>query len=73
MGRQTKYLHLLRAMRAGDSIYLDATVPRFDRQLASAVYLYGGASSMTTLVAVHLDRVTACHVVKITMLQPLKE
>lgn len=72
-GRPTKYLHLLRAMRAGDSIYLEATASRFDRQLASAVFRYGGKCSCTNLIAVRLDRVTALHVVQITILQPLKE
>lgn len=71
-GRPSKYVHLLRAMRAGDVLYLVATAPRFDRHISGTVFKLGGKCETANFVAVLNDAATAHHILKITMLQPLK-
>ena len=71
-GRKEKYGHLLRAMRAGDVLYLPATAKRFDRQISGTLYRLGARASTVNVVAVRVDRVSAEHLVKITMLEPVK-
>lgn len=64
-GRPTKYIHLIRAMRPGDIVYLIAHTPRFDRQVSASCYREGIKVTTTNVVAVNTDRVTACHLLRI--------
>lgn len=72
-GRKSKYLHLLRAMRVGDTVYLPATAKRFDRQISGAIYRYGGKASTVNVVGVRVDRATAQHLVGVTITRPLAD
>jgi hypothetical protein len=71
-GRPSKYLHLLKAMRAGDVLYLPATAPRFDRQISGAVYLHDGSASTKNFIAVLGDAAKAHRIVRITMHKPMR-
>lgn len=65
---QSKYSHLLLAMRAGDVLYLTDVL---DREIQSVVYKRRGRVATANFVAVAGDPATAHRVVRITMLHPL--
>lgn len=64
-GKPNRYIHLIRAMLPGDIIYLIAHTPRFDRQVSGSCWREGIKVSTTNVVAVNIDRVTACHLLRI--------
>lgn len=72
MGRKSKYVHLLRAMKPGDVVYLPATAPRFDRQLQGTAFIHRGRIEVCNMVAVMQHPPQAHHIVRVTMLKPFK-
>lgn len=70
-GAPSKYIHLLRAMRPGDVIYLPESLPRLDRALAASIYREGGKAETACLLASNLDPACSHRIVRITMIAPL--
>jgi hypothetical protein len=68
-----QYIHLVRAMRAGDALYLPDRKGDLDRQLVSAVGRSGGRVSTSKFVAIATGPETAHWVLKVTMHEPLKQ
>jgi hypothetical protein len=73
MSTQLKYVHLLRAMRAGDVLYLTEHIPRLDKSIVIAVARAGGQCETACFVATNLDPATAHRVVRVTMITPLNK
>jgi hypothetical protein len=71
-GRKSKYVHLLRAMRKGDILYLPETIPRLDKSIVVAVSRDGGICQTACFVALNLAPETAHRVVRVTMLRPMQ-
>ena len=71
-GRKPLYIHLLRAMRAGDVLYLPENSERLDRAIVSSVSRDGGKVETACFVATNLDPIYAHRVVRITCLESLK-
>ncbi len=72
MHGNTKYIHLLRAMRAGDVLYLPEHTERLDRALAASIYREGGKAETACFVATNLDPTSAHRVLRVTMVKPMK-
>ena len=74
-GRKPKYIHLLRAMRAGDVLYLaeDRMTGRLDMAIASSVRRARGKIETTCFVAVNVEPTNAHRVVRVTCLKPLRK
>lgn len=66
------YLHLLRAMRPGDAIYLAETSPHLPRQVHAVVGRNEGEVSTKYFLATNLSPDTAHRVVRVTMVRALK-
>lgn len=71
-GSGSIYVHLLRAMRAGDVLYLFEHTNRLDRQITSVVGRNGGECQTAGFVATNLDPAFAHRVVRVTMIKPMK-
>jgi hypothetical protein len=72
-GRKPRYVHLLRAMRAGDTIYFSEHTTRLDKAFQATVYRGGGRCTTACFVATNLDPAEAHRVVAVTMLKPMKK
>lgn len=72
-GRKSRYVHLLRAMRKGDVLYIPEHMPRLDKSITAVVFRCGGKCLTACFTAVTPDPSTAHRVVRITMLKPLRE
>lgn len=71
-GRKPLYIHLLRAMRPGDVIYLPEHEPLLDVAIVASVARECGKVETARFVATNLDPARAHRVVRITCLEPLK-
>jgi hypothetical protein len=67
-GRKSKYVHLLRAMRAGDVIYLSGPS---DTSIVATVYRDAGRCETARFVAVNPDPAMAHAVIRVTMITPM--
>lgn len=72
MAREPNLTHHLRAMRAGDVIYLPENGTPLNRQITSVVSRGGGRVETTVFLATTLDPSTAHRIVRITMIRPLR-
>ncbi len=71
-GRRPIYLHVLRAMRPGDILYLASKHENFDRAIVASVTRACGKVETARFVAVNSIPETAHRVVRVTCLEPLK-
>lgn len=71
-GRPSTYVHLLRAMRPGDVLYLTGRHPRLDRAVVASVGRAGGKVETACFVAVNSIPELAHTVVRVTCIKPLK-
>ncbi len=72
-GAESKYVHLLRAMRAGDVLYLYEHTPRMDKAILASAYRNGGKCQTACFVATNLDPDFAHRVIRVTMTKPFEE
>lgn len=70
-GRKPLYIHLLRAMRAGDVIYLPEHMWRLDVSIVASVARECGKVETACFVATNLDPARAHRVVCVTCIEPL--
>lgn len=72
MPRKPTLSHLLRAMNAGDVIYLPETAALTDMQVQSVVHRGNGRATTTRFIAVSSDPQDAHRIVRITMVEPME-
>jgi hypothetical protein len=72
MGVHSKYIHLIRAMRKGDVLYLPETIQRLDRQIVASIGREGGRAQTACFVATNLEPLMAHRIVRIKMIEPMK-
>lgn len=70
--RRPNLTHLLRAMKAGDVIYLPESKTVLDRQIVSVVTRNEGKASTAIFVAVNADPASAHRVIRVEMITPLR-
>lgn len=72
--RPSRYVHLLRAMRAGDVLYLPEHQKRLDRAIVACVDRAGGDIETAVFAAVNSMLPEQTHrVVRVTCLKPLRD
>lgn len=71
-GRKPKYVHILRAMRPGDVLYLVDQTTHLDHHICRAIGRNGGSASTHNFIAVGQDPASAHRVVRVTMHKALK-
>lgn len=64
--------HLLRAMRAGDVIYLADEPAGVSRQVTSVAFRNDGEVETTIFLAVNLDPAVAHRICRVKMIKPLR-
>lgn len=72
-GQGSKYIHLLRVMKPGDVLYLPEHTGRLDKAIYAAVHRRRGKAETACFVATTLDPDFAHRIVRVTMIEPLKD